>query len=85
VTTVFLILFVIVTAVLLMAMFAESLGDHKPSACPPCGSPDREIGAGGPLVAYDRWYRPAGARFRCRDCQTYFKNHPNGTFVENRE
>jgi hypothetical protein len=85
-TTLFLILFIVGVVVVLWKMFTESLGDHMPSACPRCGQPDEPIPAGGNIVGgYKRWYHQApGQRMQCRSCLTRFKNHPNGTFVEDR-
>jgi hypothetical protein len=84
--TLWLVLFIIGTIVLLVLMFSESLGDQLPSSCPRCGAPDESIGGGVVVGAYIRWYRPGrGGRLQCRHCSTLFKNHPNGTFVEDRD
>lgn len=83
-TTLFLIAFILGTLAVVFLMFFDSLGDQMPSACPRCGTPDTDISGGQPLVgAYSRWYREApGRRYRCRHCQTLFRNHPNGALVE---
>ena len=81
---IFLILFIVGTAVILWKMFFESLGDHMPGSCPRCGQPDEPLTASG-IGGYKRWYhRAPGDRFQCRSCMTRFKNHPNGTMVEDR-
>lgn len=85
-TMLFLILFIIGTAVIIWKIFMESLGEGMPSACPRCGQPDEAIPAGGNIVGgYKRWYHETpGERIRCRVCQTRFKNHADGTLVEDR-
>jgi hypothetical protein len=85
-TMLFLVLFIVGTAVLLWKMFFESLGDQLPGACPRCGKTDEPLqGAGTIIGGYRRWYHQTpGQRIRCRVCMTKFKNHPNGTLVEDR-
>jgi hypothetical protein len=84
-TTFFLILFILGTAWIVWRMFFESLGDQLPGACPRCGKTDDAITASGVAGGYIRWYRQTpGQRLQCRVCLTKFKNHPNGTLVEDR-
>ncbi|MDB4960418.1 MAG: hypothetical protein JWP01_417 [Myxococcales bacterium] len=80
-----LVLFIIGTVVMALALLRDSLGAQLPGACPRCGAPDQDMSRG-PVAVYVRWYRSmAGERLRCRHCLTAFKNHPNGTLVEDRE
>jgi hypothetical protein len=84
-TTVWLVLFIIGIVVMVVALARDSLGTQVPWSCPRCGAKDQDI-SNGPVSAYVRWYRStASGRLRCRHCLTAFKDHPNGTLVEDRE
>lgn len=48
-----------------------------PRSCPRCG---RSTGENG-----EWYYLRAGGKTRCRRCRTAFKEHPNGSLVEDRE
>lgn len=64
----------LVVLILLLDMLPDD--QHMPSACPKCGSGD----ANG-----RRWFLPVrkGA-VRCRACEVLFKEHPNGSLVEDK-
>src|SRR5262245_13273253 len=84
--TLFWIFFIIGTAILLFSMFFDSLGDQMPGSCPRCGAPDTELNPGVAVAGYVRWYLEFSVgRCRCRHCQTVFRNHPNGSLVEDHD
>lgn len=85
--TFWLILFILGTLVLLLLMARDSLGDQLPSRCPRCGAPDEDVSVRKSGIAvYSRWYRERGDKgLQCRHCGTRFKDHPNGTLVEDRD
>jgi hypothetical protein len=69
----------IVTALLI---FFGMLGsDAMPWRCPRCqiGGDDDATGR------TRRWYVRYGDRVCCRTCRTWFKEHPNGSLVEDRD
>ena len=71
---------------LLLSMVGPALSDSLPSRCPRCGKSDEQIGVGlGAAEPQLRWYsKGATDKYTCRVCLTVFKNHPNGSFVEDR-
>ena len=76
-------LFLIGTAVLVGQIFLTMLGsDVMPFSCPRCHNSGDEDLAGEHVAWYQR-YR--GGRARCRACGTWFKEHPNGMLVEDRD
>jgi hypothetical protein len=91
-TTLFLILFIIGSVVLLILMLfgpsspvsLSSLG--MPSKCPRCGNVDENISSESVVSSYNLWYRSApDGTYRCRYCHTRFRDHPNGTLIEDRD
>ena len=71
--------FLIGTAVLVGMILFDT--DQMPWLCPRCGSGSDEDVAGQHL----HWYRSIRGGYRCRTCGTAFKEHPNGTLVEDRD
>jgi hypothetical protein len=73
----------ILAAILLMALIYFGTMDvqEMPWMCPGCShSGDRDI-----LDEPRRWYQWLSRdRVRCRHCGTCFKEHPNGSLVEER-
>jgi hypothetical protein len=79
---VWLILFIIGTIVMAVLFISKMLGpDTMPFSCPRCsfGGDDNIAGQIRP------WYATHRTRVRCRSCRTYFKEHPNGQLVEDRD
>jgi hypothetical protein len=74
------VLFVIGTVVLVVKIFFSN-DDPLPWLCPRCGSGGDEDAAGMSRT----WYATTRTGYRCRTCGTYFKEHPNGTVVEDRD
>jgi hypothetical protein len=72
----------ILAAILLFAMvYFGTLDAHvMPWTCPSCSHAGDENLAG----ELRHWYTAKGDRVRCRQCGTYFKEHPNGSLVEDR-
>ncbi len=76
-------LFLIGSAVLVGQVFFTMLGsDVMPFTCPRCHDGGDEDLAGDHVPWY-RTYR--NGTVRCRACGTGFKEHPNGTLVEDRD
>jgi hypothetical protein len=76
-------LFIIGTVVLVVLMFLSTLHERAmPWACPCCYT-------GNDTDIFDtprRWYeRLVGGRVQCRHCLAVFKEHPNGSLVEDRD
>jgi hypothetical protein len=69
----------IVTGVLI---FFGMLGSEPmPFSCPRCA-----YGGDEDLAGRSRsWYVVSRERVRCRSCYTWFKEHPNGMLVEDRD
>ncbi len=75
-------LFIVGTVVLAVLVFFGMLGtDAMPLSCPRCHSGGDEDIAG----QHRTWYVRYRGRTRCRSCHTWFKEHPNGTLVEDRD
>jgi hypothetical protein len=77
-------LFIFGTLVLLMRIISWSLEGVviMPFMCPRCGSAGDTDIADQP----EPWYVELSAeRVQCRNCHTYFKEHPNGLLVEDRD
>jgi hypothetical protein len=77
------VLFVIGTVVLVVLMFLSTLHERvMPWACPRCHvGNDTDL-----LERARRWYdRLTDGRVQCRHCYTVFKEHPNGSLVEDRD
>ncbi len=77
------ILFILVVAIVFLIVLGGMLGsDVMPFACPACfWGGDRSI-ADEPLP----WFRrESRERVRCRHCGKHFKEHPDGSLVEDRD
>ncbi len=81
--TVFLVLFIVGTVVMIAVIFFDMLGSQAmPWACPRCHFDGDEDIAGNPHA----WYRvEASDKVKCRSCKTWFKEHPNGSLVEDHD
>lgn len=78
-----LVLFIIGTVVLVVRILVWSLDARvMPLSCPRCHSGmDTDI-----VDASRNWYVVlSDKRVRCRHCHTQFKEHPNGSLVEDRD
>jgi hypothetical protein len=88
--TVLMIVFIVGTIVMLWRMasdtIAETISDTLPMPfrCPVCGR--GEIEGGSPILPTRRpWYITLEAgRVCCRHCDGAFREHPNGTLVEDK-
>ncbi len=82
------ILAVVLAVVLYLAVFASMTGtDTMPAACPACMNYGRfvQIYDDAPLPSNETWYvRIDAAHVRCSTCGKHFREHPNGTLVEDR-
>ena len=69
----------VVVGIVVLLLLLDMLPDdaHMPSACPKCGAGNQD--------AHRRWFIPVrkGA-VRCRACEVLFKEHPNGSLVEDK-
>jgi hypothetical protein len=76
-------LFIIGAIVAFALVFFGMLGtDAMPFACPRCHAPGDDEDIAGTSRP---WYALHGSTVRCRTCHTWFKEHPNGSLVEDRD
>ena len=76
------ILFIVGAIVMAALVFFGTIDAQiMPRSCPRChaGSDDAIPGAIRP------WYQVHPRNVRCRSCFTWFKEHPNGSLVEDRD
>ncbi len=76
-------LFILVIGIVVLVVLGGMIGsDMMPFACPACfWGGDRSL-ADEPRP----WYARAGSdRVRCRNCGKHFKEHPDGSLVEDRD
>jgi len=74
-----LLLFIVGSIVLSYLVIRELIGTEvMPLSCAHCHFGGDEDIAGQPR----RWYTDHGDHVNCRHCGTRFKEHPNGTLVE---
>jgi hypothetical protein len=80
--TTFLTLFFIVGSFVMLARIFYGMADIDlmPFSCPKCydGGDDSLIGT------HDPWYRRHNGIVYCRMCHSVFREHPNGSLVEDR-
>lgn len=75
------ILFLIAAIVMGAIVFFDMLGtDAMPLACPSCYyDGDEDLGG-----THRPWYSRGAGGVHCRTCHTAFREHPNGSLVEDR-
>lgn len=75
-------LFVVAAIVTGVIVFFGMLGNKPmPFSCPRCA-----FGGDSDLAGQPRsWYVAYREHVRCRSCHTWFKEHPNGMLVEDRD
>ncbi len=69
----------VVVGIIVLLLLLDMLPDdqHMPSACPKCANGDSNG---------SRWFRPVRKGVvRCRACDVVFKEHPNGSLVEDKD
>lgn len=76
------VLFIVGALVMAAVIFFGMLDDQvMPWSCPRCHAGSDEDIAG----SHRPWYVVRGRGVRCRTCHTSFKEHPNGTLVEDHD
>ena len=65
----------------LLIFFGMRGSDSMPWRCPRCQMGGDENAAG----EHRPWYARYRGGVRCRTCGTWFKEHPNGSLVEDRD
>ena len=77
-----LLLFVVGVVVAAVRIFGDNVSvGVMPWSCPHCA-----YGGKQDLEGYIRWWSDVErGRLQCRECGTIYKEHPNGTLVEDRD